>query len=164
MTYPVVLDPCCGSGIMWFGRQYDGAVFGDVRHEERVVTDRSHGRTDGVRVLRIGPDAHLDFRALPYADDTFPLVVFDPPHLVRAGKKSWLAAKYGRLGEDWRTDLRQGFAECFRVLRPEGTLVFKWNETQVTLSDVLCLAPVRPLFGHVGGRRSKTHWLFFLKP
>ena len=69
MTYPVVLDPCCGGGMMWFGRQYDDAV-GDKRRGEYVVTDRSHGRTDGMRVLRIGPDAHLDFRALPYADDT----------------------------------------------------------------------------------------------
>ncbi|MDF3823072.1 anhydro-N-acetylmuramic acid kinase, partial [Leptospira sp. 96542] len=41
----------------------------------------------------------------------FKLVAFDPPHLVRAGPRSWLAAKYGKLSQDWREDLRAGFAE-----------------------------------------------------
>jgi SAM-dependent methyltransferase len=90
-------------------------------------------------VLRIEPDQVLDFRALPFPDGTFKLVAFDPPHLVRAGPKSWLAAKYGKLSADWRDDLRQGFAECFRVLATDGVLVFKWNETQVKLSEVLPL-------------------------
>src|SRR3546814_15663113 len=79
----------------------------------------------------------VDFRDLPYADATFRLVAFDPPHLVHAGPRSWLAARYGKLGKDWREDLRRGFAECFRVLEPEGVLVFKWNETQVALRAVL---------------------------
>lgn len=81
------------------------------------------------------------------------LVVFDPPHLHTAGQKSWLAAKYGKLGDNWRDDLRLGFAECFRVLRPGGTLIFKWNETQVPLKEVLALTPHKPLFGHPNGRK-----------
>ena len=110
-----VLDPCCGSRMMWFDRAHPDVVFGDKRSETITVTDRSHGNASGQRVLRVEPDVPLDFRALPYADGTFNLVAFDPPHLVRAGPKSWLAAKYGKLGEDWRDDLRRGFAECFRV-------------------------------------------------
>lgn len=105
----------------------------------------------------------LDFRALPYSDGTFKLVVFDPPHLERAGPKSWLAAKYGKLGNDWREDLRAGFSECFRVLATDGVLVFKWNETQVKVRDVLELCPVEPLFGHPSGRKGLTHWLVFMK-
>ena len=89
---------------------------------------------------------------------------FDPPHVVRAGPRSWLAAKYGKLGKDWRDDLRAGFAECFRVLEPEGVLVFKWNETQVKLREVLALTPEKPLFGQVSGRGGLTHWLVFMKP
>jgi hypothetical protein len=61
-------------------------------------------------------------------------------------------------------DLRQGFAECFRVLSPDGVLVFKWNETQVKVRDVLALTPVQPLFGHTSGRRGLTHWYVFMKP
>lgn len=99
------------------------------------------------------------FRALPFADGTFHIVAFDPPHLEKAGPRSWLAAKYGKLGPDWREDIRQGFAECFRVLAPNGTLVFKWNETQVKVSEVLALTQHQPLFGHPSGRKGLTHWL-----
>ena len=158
-----VLDPCCGGRAMWFDKADPRALFGDRRCETITVTDRSH-RDDGTRVLRIEPDALMDFRALPFPDDSFSLVAFDPPHLVRAGPKSWLAAKYGKLGADWRDDLRAGFSECFRVLRPSGVLVFKWNETQVKVREVLALAPHQPLFGQVSGRTGMTHWLVFMKP
>ena len=158
-----VLDPCCGSRMMWFDKEDPRTVFGDQRRETITVTDRSH-REDGTRTLRIEPDVLLDFRDLPYPDCSFKLVAFDPPHVVRAGPRSWLAAKYGKLGQDWRDDLRQGFAECFRVLEPGGVLVFKWNETQVKLAEVLATTPERPLFGQVSGRRGMTHWLVFMKP
>jgi SAM-dependent methyltransferase len=159
-----VLDPCCGSRMMWFDRQHPDVIFGDRRSETLTVTDRSHGNESGTRTLRIEPDELLDFRALPYPDGSFKLVAFDPPHLERAGPKSWLAAKYGKLGPDWREDLRQGFAECFRVLATDGVLVFKWNETQVKVGEVLALTPVQPLFGHPTGRKGLTHWLVFMKP
>lgn len=159
---PPVLDPCCGSRMMWFDRQHPGVVFGDRRRETLTVTDRSHGRQDGTRTLAIEPDMLLDFRALPFEDSSFHLVVFDPPHVVRAGPRSWLAAKYGKLGKDWREDLRAGFAECFRVLSPHGVLVFKWNETQVKLREVLALTPRPPLFGNTSGRKAGTHWMVFL--
>lgn len=150
--------------MMWFDRANPDVVFGDQRREVLTVTDRSHGREDGTRTLIIDPDVLIDFRDLPYPDGAFRLVAFDPPHLVRAGTKSWLAAKYGKLGQDWRDDLRAGFAECFRVLAADGVLVFKWNETQIKVSEVLALVPQPPLFGHVSGRKGLTHWLVFMKP
>ena len=162
-TTPAVLDPCCGSRMMWFDKADPRAVFGDRRSETITVTDRTH-REDGTRVLQIEPDTMMDFRALPFADGTFRLIAFDPPHLVRAGPRSWLAAKYGKLSADWRDDLRAGFAECFRVLKPDGVLVLKWNETQVRVSEVLALTPHKPLFGQVSGRSGMTHWLTFMKP
>ena len=91
-------------------------------------------------------------------------MAFDPPHVVRAGPKSWLAAKYGKLGDNWRDDLRQAFAECFRVLAANGVLVFKWNETQIKVREVLALTPVQPLFGNVSGKKAGTHWYVFIKP
>lgn len=159
-----VLDPCCGSRMFWFDRQHPDVVFGDVRHESITVTDRSHGNMEGTRTLHIEPDQIMDFRSLPFSDRTFKLVSFDPPHLVRAGPKSWLAAKYGKLSNNWRDDLRQGFTECFRVLADDGVLVFKWNETQVKVNEVLALTSIRPLFGQVSGRANMTHWLVFIKP
>jgi SAM-dependent methyltransferase len=154
MNDPVVLDPCAGSKMMWFDKDDQRALFGDIRSEDHVLCDG--------RALSIRPDVLMDFRDMPFEDGTFPLVVFDPPHLRRAGK-GWQALKYGVLGDDWREDLRAGFSECFRVLRPSGVLVFKWNETQIPVSEVLALTPHQPLFGHRSGKTAKTHWLTFIK-
>lgn len=159
-----VLDACCGPRSMWFDPNNDDVVFGDCRSETVEVTDRSHGRADGKRILVIDPDVVMDFRALPFADATFALVAFDPPHIKRAGPRSWMAARYGKLSDSWRDDLAAGFRECFRVLRPDGVLVFKWNETQIKLREVVPLSPHAPMFGQVSGRKGMTHWLVFMKP
>lgn len=158
-----VLDPACGGRMMWFNRRHPDVVFGDRRSETLTVTDRSHGNAAGTRTLHIDPDVVMDFRALPYADGVFKLIAFDPPHLVRAGPRSWLAAKYGKLSADWRDDLRQGFAECFRVLSTDGVLCFKWSETQVRLREVLALTPHQPLFGNTSGKKAGTHWIVFMQ-
>lgn len=151
-----VLDPCCGSRMFWFDKQNHDVVYGDKRSESHVLCD---GRT-----LRIEPDMLLDFTDMPFDDGAFKLVVFDPPHLTQAGPKSWLAAKYGKLTSSWRDDLRKGFEECFRVLASDGVLVFKWNETQVKVREVLALTPVQPLFGNTSGKKAGTHWYVFMKP
>lgn len=161
MSAPI-LDVCCGSRMMWFDRDRSDVLFGDKRAEVATVSDRSHGKADGTRTITIAPDTLLDFRALPFADGAFRLVAFDPPHLVRAGARGWMSTKYGKLSDDWRDDLRRGFAECFRVLEPYGVLVFKWAETQVPLRDVLALAERRPLFGNTAGRKNGTHWMVFM--
>lgn len=150
-----VLDPACGSRMMWFDKADSRVVFGDIRQVEEVLCDG--------RVLSICPDTVMDFRCLPFAEETFYHVVFDPPHLKNLGKKSWTAQKYGVLFPSWKEDIAQGFAECFRVLKPWGTLIFKWSETQIPLSDVLALTSYAPLYGHRSGKHSRTHWVAFIK-
>ncbi|WP_232093927.1 class I SAM-dependent methyltransferase [Serratia ureilytica] len=151
-----ILDMCCGSRMFWFDRTDPRVVFGDIR-------DESHALCDG-RELHIKPDVLLDFRALPFNDEQFSLVVFDPPHLEFAGETSWLRAKYGVLNrETWRDDLAKGFSEAFRVLKPMGTLIFKWNETQIKTSEILALTDQKPAFGHPSGKRANTHWIAFFK-
>lgn len=59
--------------------------------------------------------------------------------------------------------LAKGFKECFRVLKPGGFLIFKWNETDIKVSEVLKLTPEKPIFGHISGKRSNTHWICFMK-
>jgi len=127
--------------MMWFSKHDKRCIYGDKRQEKTVLCD---GRT-----LEVNPDILMDFTQMPFDDNTFYLVVFDPPHLEKAGDKSWLVKKYGKLGQRWQEDLKQGFAECFRVLKPNGTLIFKWNETQIKVKDILSLTPYKPLFGHV---------------
>lgn len=150
-----VLDPCCGSRMFWFDKKDQRVLFGDIRSEAHILCDG--------RALNITPDIAMDFRAMPFPDGSFGLVVFDPPHLTRAGTKSWMGKKYGVLGADWRADIRRGFAECFRVLRPGGVLIFKWADVQVNVTEVLRLTTERPLFGHKSGKREKTHWMTFMK-
>lgn len=152
---PPVLDPASGSRMNYFDRSDPRVLFGDIRREEVQLPDR---------ILRIDPDQLMDFRALPFADESFHLVQFDPPHLTRAGASSWLAAKYGTLDPDtWAKDLSAGFAEAFRVLKPHGVLVFRWSEDQIPLPDVLALTPYLPIFGHRSGRRFRSHWVTFMK-
>jgi SAM-dependent methyltransferase len=152
----VVLDPACGARMFYFDKADDRVLFGDIRSESHILCDG--------RALEINPDQIIDFRALPHDDETFRVVVFDPPHLVRVGRKSWTFAKYGALGPEWKDDLSAGFAECFRVLRPGGVLIFKWNEIQIPVSQIVALAEHSPLVGHRSGKRSDTHWITFLKP
>lgn len=150
-----ILDPCCGSRMFWFDKKDKRAVFTDKRSEQHTLCDG--------RELIIEPDIVMDFTDLQFDDEQFHMVVFDPPHLRKAGKDSWMALKYGKLDETWPIMIRDGFAECFRVLKPNGTLIFKWNEDQIPVKDILALTDQKPVVGHRSGKRSNTHWICFLK-
>lgn len=152
-----VLDACCGGRMFWFDKKDERAIFIDKRELEPTLM--SNGAT-----YQVKPDMVMDFRKMDFPDESFSLVVFDPPHVKNAGEKSFLAIKYGFLDKDtWKDDIRDGFSECFRVLKPGGTLVFKWCEMHIPLKEILSLTPERPLFGNRGGKASKTHWVVFIK-
>lgn len=150
-----ILDACCGSRMFWFDKTNPDVLFADIRNEEHILCDG--------RDLKIKPDIEMDFRNMPFKDNTFKMVVFDPPHLNKLGKSSWMAKKYGVLAFSWKSDIKQGFSECMRVLEPNGTLIFKWNEQQIKVSEILKLIDVQPLFGHKSGKLQKTHWMCFMK-
>ncbi len=150
-----ILDPCCGGKMFWFDKKNPNVLFTDIRKEDIVLCD---GRS-----FSINPDMISDFRDMPFKNNSFNMVVFDPPHLKRVGKKSWLAKKYGVLNKDWENDIKKGFEECFRVLKKDGVLIFKWNENQVKLNEVLNLTDKKPLFGHRTSRKGQTIWLAFMK-
>lgn len=153
-----ILDACCGSRMFWFDKQNPNVLFADNRKLETTMKDR-----DKLRKLEINPDVIHDFTDMPYPDKSFKLVIFDPTHLINGGDNSWLVKKYGRLDQDWQTQLKRGFDECMRVLDKHGTLVFKWNETQIPVSEILSIIQYQPLIGHKSGKHAKTHWLLFFK-
>lgn len=156
-TQPI-LDACCGSRMFHFDKQNPHVLFADNRKIETTMKDRGK-----IRHLEVKPDVIHDFTAMPYADETFWHVVFDPPHLIQGGENSWLVKKYGKLPSNWQEVLKRGFDECMRVLKPNGTLIFKWNETQIPVSEILKVIDCQPIYGHKSGRLNQTHWLAFVK-
>jgi len=52
-----VLDTCRARRMMWFDKEDQRALFGDIRDDE-------HQRCDS-RILKVEPDVLMDFRSLP---------------------------------------------------------------------------------------------------
>lgn len=167
-----ILDVACGGKMFYFDKQDERVLFCDIRNVETTLCDG--------RFFEVKPDIQSDFTSLPFENNRFSMVVFDPPHLLRNTGKSkfcdlygslnekavptgYQQIKYGALYSDWRDMISKGFKECFRVLLPGGFLIFKWNETDIKVSEVLELTSERPVFGHKSGKQSKTHWLCFMK-
>ncbi len=168
-----ILDACCGGKMFYFDKNDPRVLFQDIREVKTTLCDG--------RKFEVKPDVQADFTSMPYPDNPFRMVVFDPPHLLRNVGKSKFADLYGSLNPkakptgyqhikygslpnmDWRDMLTKGFAECFRVLAPGGFLIFKWNETDIKVSTILKLTDQKPIFGHRSGKRANTHWICFMK-
>jgi len=157
LPLPPYLDVCCG-GEMFYIEKADVRVLKmDIREVDTNLC------SDGRR-FTVKPDVIGDFRNMPFEDESFYGVFFDPPHLLGAGKTGFQAIKYGTLDrQSWKEDLRKGFAECFRVLKPHGFLAFKWNETKIPLKKILSLTTEKALIGNMRPNLTKTHWLLFTK-
>lgn len=122
-----ILDVACGGKMFYFNKNDPRVLFCDIRQLETTLCDG--------RYFEVKPDIVCDFTNLPFEDNSFKMVVFDPPHLTRATGESkykqiygsladekkqptgYQQIKYGALYVDWRDMIQKGFAECFRVLR-----------------------------------------------
>ena len=153
MTKPI-LDPCCGSKMFYFDKTNPRVDFRDNREVNTRLCDG--------RPLVIEPDTIGDVLNIDAPDESYSLVVFDPPHMT-GGDSGWQIQKYGRLPDNWQEWMTKAFAECWRVLKPNGTLIFKWYEYKVKIQEVIKCAPVKPLLGNRRPSSSKTHWIVFFK-
>lgn len=159
--------------IYWYDRLWNRKWFMNLQMQLIVrainngtiyyALERDNGYEHSERQCVIAPDIQCDFTDLPFADDTFSLVIFDPPHLERAGENSWMRKKYGVLSDNWPQMLHDGFRECMRVLKPDGVLIFKWSEVQIEAKKVWEAIGEKPLFGHRSGKNAKTFWGCFMK-
>lgn len=152
-----ILDACCGGMMFYF----------DKDHDKLLTMDRRQGKEDlsrfGRSNLMIEPDIIGDFKDLPFPDESFYHIVFDPPHLIHGGDNSYMIQKYGKLNKDsWKEDISKGFKECFRVLKHHGTMVFKWSEYQIKINEVLKCFDKKPLYGNKNGS-GHTYWFVFYK-
>ena len=145
---------------MWFDKNEPHTIYCDKRKETLYNVWRSD---KSERELVVDPDVQCDFTKLPFADNSFSLVLFDPPHLIHAKETAWLVKKYGKLDDSWPQMIHDGFCECMRVLKPDGVLVFKWSEYDIPAEKVWQAIGEKPLFGHHSGKKSKTFWGCFMK-
>jgi len=144
---------------MWYNKNHPNALYIDIRKEQSGFL--GHGRKE-----ELNPDYIMDFRKMSFADKSFKLVVFEPPHLRSLGKNSYFRKKFGCLvAETWQSDLQKGFAECWRVLDDYGVLVFKWSDNEIPFKEVLKLIPHDPLFQNTTNNKSTsvTKWFCFMK-
>lgn len=93
-AYQPVLDPACGGRMFWFDKSDDRVLFGDVRDESWELCD---GRRFDVK-----PDMLMDYRDLPFPDETFRMVTLDPaPDIVEIAEALDAMAK-PHVGSGWK--------------------------------------------------------------
>ncbi len=134
-----ILDMCCGGKHFWFDKNNENVLFVDKRKEPKGFIKEQPG-------WECNPDIVADFTNIPFRDNTFYLVIFDPPHFITKSN-GIITKKYGKLDEDYEYLIKKGFEEAFRVLKANGVLVFKWNDLSIKINDILKLSPKKPLMG-----------------
>lgn len=93
------LDLTYGNGAFW-----DGSA-----HIQVTAHDANAARA---------PDGVVDFRRLEYADGTFDVSLFDPPHVADAGAASIMGQRFGTAAEvDLQLAIARGVCEAWRVAR-----------------------------------------------
>jgi len=95
-----------------------------------------HLQVDGSDIVT-RPDAAYDFRDLPYADESYDIVVLDPPYIHSPGNHTTdhryqnAATTKGMLHRDIRELYRDGMREAMRVVRSDGGQVWVKCKDQV---------------------------------
>jgi SAM-dependent methyltransferase len=111
-----VLDCTYGLGRFWTRRRPTNLVASDLNPAKSPVGES------------------IDFRHIPFDDETFDVVVFDPPYKLNGASRgvgpASCDADYGVAGEavrwqDRHALIRDGIAECVRVLKYGGRLLVK---------------------------------------
>lgn len=157
-----ILDATTSVKSIWYQKNNPYTVFMDCR-KEKMIIPFSRGRHDIVNII---PDIIAKWQHLPFKNESFDMVIFDPPHIIR---NSWIIPApicmiYGMFEKhSWKEDMRLAFVELFRVLKNEHQLILKWDECTNKVDDVFKLTPYKPLFGTRTGQKNNTHWICFLK-
>lgn len=158
-----ILDATTSNKSMWYQKDNPFTVFMDMRKgifspqtpNMKTATIKKCG------VYKVFPDIQARWQHLPFKDECFDMIVFDPPHI--SGSSAGISQRYGFLTKTWKYDMSEGLKELFRVLKNEGSFIFKWNEREIQIKEVLNIFPYNPMFGTRTGTSNKTHWIVFIK-
>ena len=158
MDKKFILDACCGGRMFWNNKNHPNAVYQDIRIDV-LPLKKKYGDN-----FTVEPDIIGDFRNMKFENNSFEMVIFDPPH-VNFGETSLMAKKYGTIKNmNIKEDLKKGFGECWRVLKDFGTLIFKWNDQSINIKEVKKYFPDEPIiFNKVGTKGKSTYWFVFMK-
>lgn len=161
---PEILDACCGGRMWWWDKNHPLALYMDIHQAEKGSALKfDGGKRNSSPGWSCEPDILASFTDMPFDDESFQMVVFDPPHNVRpSGPRGVNGLMYGALHPDNEQEvLRSAFSECWRVLRPGGSLIFKWAGD---IKRVKPHFPATPIVGTRVPRGLTTWWLTFYKP
>ena len=129
-----VLDATAGNRHMW----------GDNKHLDNVVF------MDKEPNLRIPPDIIATWDDIPFPDDYFHCVIFDPPHVfsetsmynqdpqARPHGANKIPGWYGAF-KSRREAVKQIYEAQIEFARVAPRMCFKWNEASMKLQNVLSL-------------------------
>lgn len=155
----LILDAGCGGKHIWLDKNNKATVYIDIRKKDRgYIPARPNWECQ--------PDIIADTRKLPFKDNTFKLIVWDPPHIKRNYDNHYFGKKYGILSPiTWPSDLKNSFNELWRVLNNHGILTLKFSNSDIPFKKVLRQFHVQPLFGTTTSRndRIETRWFTFMK-
>jgi hypothetical protein len=151
-----ILDVCCGGKMMWFDKDNKNTLFCDIRECEK-------GYIQYCPNWECKPDVICDYKDLPFEENSFKLIVWDIPHMINE-TTGIISKKYGSLGNNWKEDTKKAFDSIWRVLDIHGTLIFKYSDLNIKITDMLKLFPVKALFGTKSKKAvNSTYWIVFFK-
>lgn len=164
-----ILDATCGNRGIWYQKNHPFVTFMDVRNGNYDTrADNPNMSYKGRRITRVKPDVVSEWKDAPFPNESFDMIVFDPPHILMDRNKQppILASRYGFLYKDnYKQVLKEGIKKLFNILKPEGIFILKWSETSAPVDDIIKLCPYSPLFG--SNTKSKGHtehfWVLFIK-
>jgi len=160
----MILDATCGARSMWFQKNDKETVYLDKRKGVfEYETSPNSKLPQRIFRARIFPTIKGDNRMLPFKNEVFDMILFDPPHQI--GHKTGIYyTLYDELNPlSWTTDMIKTSKELFRVLKKGGFLILKWAELQKDLKTVLSFFPIQPLFGTNTSYKNRTWWIVFRK-
>jgi len=121
----MILDLTAGYRNIWREIGYMGDVlFLDMRYE-------------------VEPDVCGNNERLPFRDNIFDVVVYDPPHVIREEHETYFRTEFGKRYWAWKSvrdfvnNIKKVNVEAYRVTKPNGIMVFKWIDRYIPIDRVL---------------------------
>ena len=151
-----ICDVCCGGRMMWFDKNNKNTIYCDIRELEK-------GSIQYCPNWECKPDVICDYKDLPFDDKKFKLIVWDIPHIIKE-TNGIISKKYGSLGNNWKDDTTKAFKEIWRCLDDYGVLIFKYNDINISVSEMLKCFDKKALFGTRTKKAvNSTFFIVFMK-